>query len=579
MRKKIIRRDVSDFVSEPLLTQEQKLLSRLFFSRGESEHSLQDYQLDKLFKPHQLSGINKALDLLQVALEKQERIVIVGDFDADGATSTALLFRCLKAFGFIYVDYLIPNRFDFGYGLTPEIVDLSKCYQPDLIITVDNGISSHEGILRAQENGVKVLVTDHHLAAETLPPAEAIVNPNQPNCSFPSKNLAGVGVIFYVMLALRAALKEKKYFEKNNIIEPNMAQYLDLVALGTVADVVPLDFNNRVLVAQGLARIRSGRGSTGVNALLSVAGKSVSAISSTDLGFILGPRLNAAGRLDDMSLGVRCLISDDEPETLSIAQQLDSLNVDRRLIEQGMQKEALTALEHIDDSLEQDAAICLYQDDWHQGVVGIVASRIKDRFHRPTIVFAQNDDGSLKGSGRSIPGVHLRDVLDEVAKKQPKVLKKFGGHAMAAGLSLAEKDLPVFKETLNQVVETKLTQENSKPVIVTDGPLHSEYFNLKVAHMIKNAGPWGQHFDEPSFDDIFTLVQQRIVGQKHLKLTLSLKEHSNILVDAIAFNVDIQEWPDPEVKYIHAAYKLDVNEYRGSESLQLIVNYFEKVVL
>ena len=577
IKKSILRREATHFISNPESTDIDTFVRKLFFVRGEKDNTAQDYQLSGLLKPDRLKGLDQAITLLAQALEKQEKIVIVGDFDADGATSTALLYRCLRQMGFLYVDYLIPNRFEFGYGLTPEIVDLSQESAPNLIITVDNGISSHEGVARAKTLGIKVLVTDHHLPGQSLPDADAIVNPNQPGCEFPSKNLAGVGVIFYLMVALRSHLRDQGYFENKKLTPPNMAQFLDLLALGTVADVVPLDFNNRILVAQGIARIQNGYACAGIQSILAIAGKVHSSISSTDLGFAIGPRLNAAGRLDDMSLGVRCLITDSELETNTIAEDLNALNEDRKLIESGMQAEAMNILDNTDTESNLASGMCLFKSEWHQGVIGILASRIKDKLHRPTIVFAETDDGSLKGSGRSIPGIHLRDVLDEIASQHPEILTKFGGHAMAAGLSLAKSDLEAFKLIFDKVVAKKLTVEMASPVILSDGELTVKELEMEYIEAIKKAGPWGQHFPEPIFDGVFEVVQQRIVGQKHLKLVLIKDQKTKNIIDAIAFNVDLDVWPNENARFIKIAYKMDINEFRGRKSLQLIIDYLEPV--
>lgn len=550
----------------------ETLLNDIFLSRGAELGKNNDYALKHLIRPDTLLGLDQAVDLLFNALQSQKRILIVGDFDADGATSTVVAMRCLSAFGFKYVDYLVPNRFVFGYGLTPEIVDVAKEKNPDLIITVDNGISSLEGVQAAKESGMQVLVTDHHLPGKEAPDADAIVNPNQHGCEFPSKNLAGVGVIFYVMSALRKKLREQNWFEENQLAEPNLAEVLDLVALGTVADVVPLDYNNRILVAAGLQRIRSGKASPGIAALLSVASKEAHRISAGDIGFTLGPRLNAAGRLDDMSLGIQCLLSGSAAQAYEYARELDDLNRDRKNIEGTMQAEALKQFESFSDStLQNKSGICLYQSDWHQGVIGILASRIKDRLHRPTIVFANTDNGELKGSGRSIPGVHLRDVLDEVAVQTPGLIEKFGGHAMAAGLSLMPNKLEAFTDAFDQVVQQHLTEENREPIVLSDGELPEELLHLNLANAIKNHGPWGQHFPEPIFHGVFQIINQRIVGQKHLKLVLSRETYSNQVFDAIAFNVDLKQWPNSEAREVRVAYQLDVNVYRGKESLQLMV--------
>lgn len=565
------------------------ILVDIFKSRGASFRDQEQYSLQALLPPDTLKGLEAALVLLVNALEKKQRILIVGDFDADGATSTALAVSCLQAFGCSHVDFLVPNRFIFGYGLTPEIVELACEREPDLIVTVDNGISSVDGVKAANAHNIKVLVTDHHLPGRQLPDAEAIVNPNQLGCEFPSKNLAGVGVIFYLMLALRKRLREINWFSSRNLTEPNLAQYLDLVALGTVADVVPLDENNRILVAAGLQRMRAGKARAGIKALLHIAGKDAARISSSDLGFALGPRINAAGRLDDMSLGIQCLLSEGAQQAHASARELDDLNRDRKSIEGAMQQEALKVLEKFSDQ-EIDGSqhgVCLYQSDWHQGVIGILASRIKDRLHRPTIVFADadsvtdtdtkvdNSQKQLKGSGRSIAGVHLRDILDEIATANPGLIEKFGGHAMAAGMSIRKGQLDTFVRCFNVTVEKYLSPELIQPLVLSDGELPQALIRLDVADAIQNAGPWGQHFPQPLFHGNFHIVQHRIVGEKHLKLTVSCEAYTNIVFDAIAFNVDTDIWPNPQAREVRLVYQLDVNEYRGKRKVQLLVQYIE----
>lgn len=574
MEKMIERRSAQfDARSFPNTT---PVLQRVYANRGVPDEGELQYQLVRLHPP-QLKGLPAALDLLLLAREAQSRIVIVGDFDADGATSTALAVRCLRAMGYRQVEFLVPNRFEFGYGLTPEIVEVAAQNKPDLIITVDNGISSIEGVARARSLGIKVLITDHHLPATILPEADAIVNPNQPGCEFVSKAAAGIGVIFYVMSALRTRLRDAGWFDDS--AAPNLAQYLDLVALGTVADVVPLDYNNRILVAQGLKRMRAGHACPGIQALLAVAGRSPSQISAADLGFAVGPRLNAAGRLDDMSLGIRCLLADNLGEAQQLAQELDQLNRDRRAIETLMQKEALSALADMSTQLQGDlpCGVCLYREDWHQGVIGILASRIKDRLHRPVIVFADDDNGGLKGSGRSISGLHLRDALDQVAARSPGLLSKFGGHAMAAGLSLEKAKLPEFSELFAHVVSECLGPRGVQPIINSDGPLQPEELNLTLAEQLHSGGPWGQAFPEPQFDGEFFLEQQRIVGEKHLKMVLAPIADRRQSVDAIAFNVDRELWPNPACGRVHLAYKLSVNEFRGQRSVQLMVDYLRPI--
>ncbi|MDP5054559.1 MAG: single-stranded-DNA-specific exonuclease RecJ, partial [Congregibacter sp.] len=530
--------------------------------------------LSALHSPTLLAGIDAATERLQRALEQNERILVVGDFDADGATSTALAVAALRQFGASHIDYLVPNRFEFGYGLTPGIVALAAEKKPHLIITVDNGISSLDGVAAANAAGMEVLITDHHLPGEFLPDAAVIVNPNQRGCHFPSKALAGVGVMFYLLLALRTRLRDQGWFASRNLEVPHLGAFLDLVALGTVADVVPLDHNNRILVAGGLARMRSGRARPGINALLSVAGRDPLTVVASDLGFAAGPRLNAAGRLDDMSLGIECLLCEDPRQARNLALQLDSMNRERQRIERGMEEEALAVLARLDlTQKELPPALVLHDPGWHQGVVGILASRIKDRFHRPVIAFARSDSGELKGSGRGIPGMHLRDLLDYVATRHPGLIDKFGGHAMAAGLSLPEAHYDRFSEAFTDAVQQVggLTLE---PILESDGELALEDFDLAVAEMLRSAGPWGQLFPEPLFDGVFELRSQRIVGEKHLKMSVA-KPGDGASLEAIAFGVDTDRWPDPAVMQVRLAYRLDVNHFRGERRLQLLVEQIE----
>ncbi|MBG4425434.1 single-stranded-DNA-specific exonuclease RecJ [Pseudomonas aeruginosa] len=545
------------------------LLARLYAARGVRCAEELDKGLARLIPFQRLKGIEEGVALLVDALEGGQRILIVGDFDADGATASSVGVLALRMLGAAWVDYLVPNRFEYGYGLTPEIVGVALEKRPDLLVTVDNGISSVDGVQAAKAAGLKVLVTDHHLPGPELPAADAIINPNQPGCEFPSKAMAGVGVIFYVMLALRARLRELDWFARRGLKEPNLAELLDLVALGSVADVVPLDANNRILVHQGLARIRAGRARPGLRALLEVAGRPPVRITSTDLGFILGPRLNAAGRRDDMSLGIECLLCDDEALARDMAVQLDQLNQDRKAIEQGMQREALAQLKEL--SLEQlPFGLCLFDADWHQGVIGILASRLKERYHRPTIAFADAGDGSLKGSARSIPGFHIRDALDAVAARHPGLISKFGGHAMAAGLSLPQENFGAFSAAFDAEVRRQLAEEDLAGRLLSDGQLSIQEFHLELARALRQAGPWGQHFPEPMFHGVFQLVQQRIVGERHLKLVLK-SECGSLQLDGIAFNIDREQWPNPTVRWAELAYKLDVNEFRGQESVQLMI--------
>ncbi|UVE16750.1 single-stranded-DNA-specific exonuclease RecJ [Pseudomonas sp. LS44] len=544
------------------------LLTRLYAARGVQSAAELDKGLARLIPVQQLKGIEAAVDLLVQALEQRQRILIVGDFDADGATASSVGVLGLRMLGAAAVDYLVPNRFEYGYGLTPEIVAVALGRQPELLITVDNGISSVDGVAAAKAAGLKVLVTDHHLPGPELPAADAIVNPNQPGCDFPSKALAGVGVIFYVLLALRARLRELGWFA-NGRTEPNLGELLDLVALGSVADVVPLDANNRILVHQGLARIRAGRARPGLRAILEVAGKQHGRITSTDLGFILGPRLNAAGRLDDMSLGIECLLCEDEGVARDMAVQLDQLNQDRKTIEQGMQREALAQLKDL--PLEDlPFGLCLFEADWHQGVIGILASRLKERYHRPAIAFADAGDGVLKGSARSVPGLHIRDALDAVAAKHPGLISKFGGHAMAAGLSLPQEHFGAFAAAFDSEVRRQLSEDDLTGRLLSDGALAAEEFHLPLAKELRNAGPWGQHFPEPLFHGVFQLVQQRIVGERHLKVVLK-SECGSVQLDGIAFGIDRELWPNPTVRWVELAYKLDVNEFRGQETVQLLI--------
>jgi single-stranded-DNA-specific exonuclease len=545
------------------------LLTRLYAARGVQSAAELDKGLARLIPFQLLKGMDAAVALLVTAMERGQRILIVGDFDADGATASTVGVLGLRALGAAHVDYLVPNRFEYGYGLTPEIVAVALTRQPDLLITVDNGISSVEGVAAAKAAGLPVLITDHHLPGHELPAADAIVNPNQQGCEFPSKALAGVGVIFYVLLALRARLRELDWFNQRPCKEPNLAELLDLVALGSVADVVPLDANNRILVHQGLARIRAGRARPGLRAILEVAGKASERLTSSDLGFIIGPRLNAAGRLDDMSLGIECLLCPDADLARDMAVQLDQLNQDRKAIEQGMQREALIQLKDLPlDDLP--FGLCLCDADWHQGVIGILASRLKERYHRPTIAFADAGAGMLKGSARSVPGFHIRDAVDRVATQHPGLISTFGGHAMAAGLTLPEANFPTFAAAFDAEVRRQLCEDDLTGRLLSDGALAVEEFHLELAKTLRNAGPWGQHFPEPMFHGVFQLVQQRIVGERHLKVVLK-SECGSLQLDGIAFGVDREIWPNPTVRWVEVAYKLDVNEFRGNESVQLLI--------
>jgi len=548
------------------------LLRRLYASRGVSSAGELERSVRGMLPWQQLSGIDKAVALLYRALQEELRIVVVGDFDADGATSTALSVLALRALGCGNVTCLVPNRFDDGYGLSPEVVDQAHARSAQMILTVDNGISSHTGVDRAHELGIPVLVTDHHLPGETLPDAEAIVNPNLRDCTFPSKSLAGVGVAFYLMLALRAHLRDQGWFAARGLAEPNLAELLDLVALGTVADVVPLDANNRILTWQGLSRIRAGKCRPGIKALLEIANRDPQKLAASDLGFALGPRLNAAGRLDDMSVGVALLLCDNVGEARVLASELDALNQTRKEIEQGMQAEALALCEKLERSSETlPGGLAMYHPEWHQGVVGILASRIKERFHRPVIAFAPAGDGLLKGSGRSIQGLHMRDALERLDTLYPGMMLKFGGHAMAAGLSLEASRFEEFQQRFGDLVTEWLDPALLQGEVVSDGPLSPAEMTLEVAEMLRDAGPWGQMFPEPLFDGRFRLLQQRIVGERHLKVMVE-PVGGGPLLDGIAFNVDTTIWPDNGVREVSLAYKLDVNEFRGNRSVQLIID-------
>ena len=553
------------------------VLARVFAARAVRDAEELQYDLQKLLPYSELKDIDRAVDLLVEALHQQHHVLIVGDFDADGATSTALAVSALRAFGLKRIDYLVPNRFKFGYGLTPEIVEVAREFEPDLIITVDNGIASIQGVEAANANNIKVLVTDHHLAGDQLPQAAAILNPNQPDDNFPSKALPGVGVMFYLLMALRARLREDNWFEQQGIAEPNLAQYLDLVALGTVADLVPLDRNNRILVAQGLARMRAGQARPGIRALIEVAGRNAATLGATDIGFFIAPRLNAAGRMDDMSHGIECLLADNEQKAHELAAELDRLNRERRGVEADMKQDALQLLEQMQlDEANLPHGLCLFDENWHEGVVGILASRVKERVHRPVIAFAATANGEIKGSARSVPKLHIRDALDAVATRHPDLISKFGGHAMAAGLSLPRDNFEQFAAAFDEEVRHHLDEHELCGEHFSDGPLAAEELTLDLAEAIRRAGPWGQGFEEPLFDGVFELVERRIVGGHHLKLLLRHPDSEQQLFDAIAFNHVDHDWPET-VNRVELVYQLDVNEYRGRRSLQLLVRYLRPV--
>ncbi|EAW1720746.1 single-stranded-DNA-specific exonuclease RecJ [Salmonella enterica subsp. indica] len=548
------------------------LLRRLYASRGVRSARELERSVKGMLPWRQLSGIDNAVEILYNAFRESIRIIVVGDFDADGATSTALSVLGMRALGCDNISYLVPNRFEDGYGLSPEVVDQAKARGAQLIVTVDNGISSHAGVAHAKALGIPVIVTDHHLPGDTLPDAEAIINPNLRDCEFPSKSLAGVGVAFYLMLALRTFLRDNGWFDERGIAPPNLAELLDLVALGTVADVVPLDANNRILTWQGLSRIRAGKCRPGIKALLEISNRDPQQLAASDLGFALGPRLNAAGRLDDMSVGVALLLCDNLGEARVLASELDALNQTRKEIEQGMQAEALILCEKLERSGETlPGGLAMYHPEWHQGVVGILASRIKERFHRPVIAFAPAGDGTLKGSGRSIQGLHMRDALERLDTLYPDLMIKFGGHAMAAGLSLEEHKFEQFRQRFGELVTEWLDPALLQGEVISDGPLSAAEMSMEVAQLLRDAGPWGQMFPEPLFDGRFRLLQQRLVGERHLKVMVE-PVGGGPLLDGIAFNIDTTCWPDNGVREVELAYKLDINEFRGNRSLQIIID-------
>ncbi len=573
MQKQIVRRTYESALADSL-QHLHPLLRRVYAARKVQSHQELERELEHLHPAQSLMGIDKAVELLTTAVKTNKKILIVGDFDADGATSTAVAVRALRSFGASQVQFLVPNRFAYGYGLTPELVAAARDFAPDVLITVDNGIANHAGVEAAKALGICVIITDHHLPAATLPAADAIVNPNQHGDMFPSKNLAGVGVIFYVMLALRRQLMNENWFQQKGLPEPNMSRLLDLVALGTVADLVQLDHNNRILVHQGLRRIRAGQCIPGIIALLELADRDFSRVVAADLGFAVAARLNAAGRLDDMSLGIACLLCDDAAEVRALARTLNQLNEERKSIEHDMQTQALAALNKLNANLrgELPKGICLFDSSWHQGVIGILAARIKDKFHRPVIVFAKGQENELKGSARSVPGFHIRDALALIDARYPKLIQKFGGHAMAAGLTIDKQSLADFMQIFDEIVSSQITEAELQHFLMSDGELATEDFNLEVASLLRDAGPWGQAFPEPMFDDSFRILEQRIVGDKHLKLRLAKEDK---VLDAMAFFVDTNNWPDHRCDKLRAVYRLDVNEYKGRRNVQLIIEYME----
>ena len=572
LNKKIINRDVPDGINLP--DSIHPVLKRIYASRNIKSSEDLDYSLGSLIPYEELGGIDDAVILLQEMITQKKRILIVADFDADGATSCALAIRGLTAMGAEDVIYVVPNRFEHGYGLSPKIVDVALDHDPDLIVTVDNGISSISGVEHAKKNGIKVLITDHHLPGDKLPSADVIVNPQLKENKFPSKNLAGVGVIFYILLALRAKLKAENWFDEKNIKYPNLANLLDLVALGTISDLVPLDKNNRTMVAHGLKLMRKNKSKAGILAILNQSGRQLSTLTSGDLSFAIAPRLNAAGRLTDMSLGIECLLTDDKENATEMAKKLNQLNIERRQIQDNMEEQAFTEFEKYlqDTSKKIPHGICIYNQNWHQGVVGILAAKIKEKFNRPVIVFAQECQGILKGSARSITELHIKDVFDEIARLYPELILTFGGHAMAAGLTIEESQLDRFSDAFNKVVDRYISSDSLEDQCLTDGELSGDDFSLPLALAIQNAGPWGQSFPEPIFVGQFKILDKRVVGESHLKL--KLQSRNNNTLDAIAFNMTDDDWPS-KLEQITSTYRLGINNYRGHSQVQLFIEHIE----
>ena len=572
LNKKIINRDVPDGINLP--DSIHPVLKRIYASRNIKSSEDLDYSLGSLIPYEELSGVDDAVILLQEMITQKKRILIVADFDADGATSCALAIRGLTAMGAEDVIYVVPNRFEHGYGLSPKIVDVALDHDPDLIVTVDNGISSISGVEHAKKNGIKVLITDHHLPGDKLPSADVIINPQLKENKFPSKNLAGVGVIFYILLALRAKLKAENWFDEKNIKYPNLANLLDLVALGTISDLVPLDKNNRTMVAHGLKLMRQNKSKVGILAILNQSGRQLSTLTSGDLSFAIAPRLNAAGRLTDMSLGIECLLTDDKENATEMAKKLNQLNIERRQIQDNMEEQAFTEFEKYlqDTSKKIPHGICIYNQNWHQGVVGILAAKIKEKFNRPAIVFAQECQGILKGSARSITELHIKDVFDEIARLYPELILTFGGHAMAAGLTIEESQFDRFSDVFNKVVDRYISSDSLEDQCLTDGELSGDDFSLPLALAIQNAGPWGQSFPEPIFVGQFKILDKRVVGESHLKL--KLQSRNNNTLDAIAFNMTDDDWPS-KLEQITSTYRLGINNYRGHSQIQLFIEHIE----
>jgi single-stranded-DNA-specific exonuclease len=574
METKIVTREV--IIKNLKESDYHPVLRRVFAARGVDIADEMDRSLSNLLSYNKLKGMADAIKTLKDSLENNDKITILGDFDTDGATSTSLLLKSLNLFGYNNVDYVIPNRFEHGYGLSLKIAEhIIENNKPGLVITVDNGISSIDGVKLLKNNNIKVIITDHHLYSGTLPEADAIINPNQEGCCFPSKNLAGVGVVFYFMAGLRRDLHESKWFERKGCSVPSMKDQLDLVALGTVADVVKLDRNNRILVHHGIDVIRKRRSRIGLSALLALGRRDQSQIVASDLSYCIGPRLNAAGRLSDMTIGVKCLTTDNPVEADSIADKLNQLNIERRQIEIEMQDQAADILGHIDFDYNSPSGICLYNSKWHQGVIGILASRVKEQYHRPTIIFTDGENNEIKGSGRSLAKLNIRDLLCEIDVENPGVIIKFGGHAMAAGLSIHKDKFERFRDAFNQKVIDKLTLDDLNSTIFTDGELKAEHITLDFAKLIRQSGPWGQAFPEPVFEGEFNLIDQRVVGNNHLKVMLEIDEFNTI--NGILFNADMEKWPNHDCCKVRLAYKLDINEYRGRQQVQLIIEHIAPV--
>ena len=549
------------------------LLQRVYALRGITSMQELDYTTRNLCNYDNLDGTQTAVEIVYSAMQNNKRIMIVGDFDTDGATSTALTVKALKKMGCQHVDYIIPNRFDDGYGLSISVIKRALLKKADLIITVDNGISAIEAVEFAKQSNLTVIITDHHLCSEQLPAADAIINPNLPNCSFLSKHLAGVGVAFYFMSALRAKLRQENWFKTNNLEEYNIASLLDLVALGTIADVVKLDHNNRILVHQGINRIRSGYCCSGIKALLHIARKDPVSFTSTDLAYYIAPRLNAAGRMDNMSLSVELLLCDDYDSALKQASDLDMLNNDRKLIEQTMYKEALSYIQKLEQQQSSfPNLLVVYHPEWHQGIIGILSARLKDKHYRPVICFASTEEGILKGSGRSIAGIHLRDLLDELDQNHPDLLVSFGGHAMAVGLSIRENDLERFRKHFETLIDKRFNANTLEQIIETDGEIDSQDFNYAMAKQLKESGPWGEGFTEPTFDGDFIVHQQRLFAEKHLRLVLEPKNGGPI-IEGVCFNVNLTQWPDNTIKNVKIVYQLDVDDFRGNQTAKLMIRH------